>query len=277
MTISVEDFVEFLDSYKEDYLDSITEISKPREDSNSNLCRVESDLGPLIKSEINMLDFDTICCESSFFQKNNRPSTVDAIYYRITQDGKLILYLVEFKGSNLNWDNERSFKELETYETAIESLVKKELIENDIDLNLDEHYLEIHRRIESLCNTNVNKIEFSLRLKAFESIFMVLPSIYKEYVESNGDLEEEFHASDVLEFFESPFCEIHLLVVGKTYSENKSKENGKLLSNKVHKQFSRLKNYAPNTVGYFKLYNQHKFYKFLDYLIDDGDLKTLND
>ena len=51
MAISVEQFVEFLDSYKDDYLDTIAEISKPRNDDDSNICRVESDQRPLVDSK----------------------------------------------------------------------------------------------------------------------------------------------------------------------------------------------------------------------------------
>lgn len=278
MTISVDQFAKFLDSYKANYLDSITEISRPRNDDGSS-CRVKSNLRPLIKSDINMLDFDTMCCESSFFRRSNRPSTVDALYYRITQQGKLILYLIEFKGSHLNWDNELRFKELDIIEGLLESAIKEEFKKNNINNNLDQHYADIHKRIKDLCNYNKNKIEFSLRLKAFESIFMVLPSIYKEYWECNVNTNSysDFITSDVLEFFESPLCEIQLLVVGKTYDENKSRQNSKFLSHKIHKQYSRLKSYAPYTVGYFKLYNPRGFYKFLEQLGEEGDIKTLND
>ena len=302
MPISVENFVEFLDSFKEDYLNSITEISKPRDDNNSD-CRVESNQEGLICSNKQMLDFDTICCESPLFRKNNRPSTVDALYYRVNHEGKLFLYLIEFKGSNLNWNNERSFNDLSVNENIIELILLKKFFEIDSFIKenseenllefiekmkfseffneLEEQYYGIYRRINQLCNTNKNKIEFSLRLKAFESIFMVLPTLFKGYCESKNeqsDSSSNISTSDVLEFFESSECEIHLLVVGKKYYiEDKYKYNGKLLYNKINKQYLRLKIYAPYTIGYYKLFNQKNFYDFLDTLGEKGDMKTLND
>lgn len=303
MAISVEQFAKFLDSYKEDYLNSITEISKPREDNYLDSCRVESDSKPLITSNKKMLDFDTICCESPLFQKNNRPSTVDALYYRINYEGKLILYLIEFKGSNLNWNNERSFEDLTICENItelillekfieIKSFIKEKFDDNLLEFNeqmkiseffleLEEQYNEIYRRINHLSYNNKNKIEFSLRLKAFESIFMVLPTIFKGYWESEKektDMSSDISTSDVLEFFESSKCEIQLLVVGKKYyREDKYKYNGKLLYNKIKKQYSRLKFYAPYTIAYYQLFNQNSFHWFLDELGEEDDLKTLND
>ena len=57
---------------------------------------------PLIKSDYPMLDFELMCQNADFYPKRNkeecnRPSTVDALYYRILSENHLELTLVEFK------------------------------------------------------------------------------------------------------------------------------------------------------------------------------------
>lgn len=104
----IKKFSEFLDYYKEDYGKPSWEISIPNpedEDFNENEEKI-----PLVNSNYIMLDFDSMCRDSDFYPKEtheecNRPSTVDGLYYRILNENKLELFLVEFKTFYFTWDN----------------------------------------------------------------------------------------------------------------------------------------------------------------------------
>ena len=73
-------FAEFLDYYKQKYARPSCDISLPKQTGN-----------PLVSSNYLMLDFDAMCRDANFYPKKelNRPSTTDAIYYRIP--AKIIL------------------------------------------------------------------------------------------------------------------------------------------------------------------------------------------
>ena len=88
-----KDFIDFLESYKDNRLfyDSVYEISK----SNSN--------ASLIENSFKMFALDEIVNKSDIFGENT-PKTTDALWYKEDKDtGEFILYIIEFKFYNIGF------------------------------------------------------------------------------------------------------------------------------------------------------------------------------
>ena len=85
-----EEFIDFIESFKDEFYIPITEISKSMGDRNESL----------VVNDFQMYSLDDICKKSLKF-KNNLPKTTDAIFYRIDNENKMIFYIIEFKFYNL--------------------------------------------------------------------------------------------------------------------------------------------------------------------------------
>ena len=178
-----------------------------------------------------MLDFDSICDDANFYPKRpkkycNEPSTVDALYYRIIDENKIEFFMVEFKSFYFNWNS------IGDYTSSLFKIFK-----NIASFKIDEDLTIGINRLNSIRKTYGNTIEFSLRLKPYESLFVVLPKIYEEYCnEKNIEFDNQL---DLFEFFRSDLCEIKLIVVGKnTYDP--SKDYIGALGGVLDKQYKRL-------------------------------------
>lgn len=254
-------FSKFLDSYRDSYGKMSSEISMPNPNNEED--NYVDNYIPLVSSDYIMLDFDSICKDANFYPKSNkkicnRPSTVDALYYRITEESKIQLYLVEFKSFNYDWDSAGD------YSSSLMKIVCN--IPGD-DIN-DKYTLGINR-LNSIRKTFGNTIEFSLRLKPYESLFVVLPKVYEEYCDKNNINKNDM--LDLYEFYKSKFCEIILFIVGKS-SDDSSKDNLGKLANVLNKQYKRLE--FVNVLSDHRLYLEKDFDKITN-LFKEDELKTI--
>ena len=223
----IEKFAEFLDYYKNKYGKPSWEISLPHS-RNKNTINPQ----PLVTSNYIMLDFDEMCKDANFYPKKtkkdyNRPSTVDGIYYRIIHDNKIELSLFEFKSFYFDWDTNKDY---EASLNKIKNKLKKCGFDNNSQQGLN--------RLEKIKNTIGSTIEFSLRLKPYETLFVVLPKLYEEYCDKNNIPESD--RIDLYNLFKSDMFTIKLFVVGKTNKQNKNKAYMGKLANILNKQYKRL-------------------------------------
>lgn len=204
-SISNEDFIEFLENYKNPkYYDTIEQISWPKDKNGQNI----PERNPLIPNQFRMLSLDDMCKDSSKFDTNNLPSTTDALWYNLKEDGTLVLYFIEFKWHNLN---------------------RKSFNKSSVDAD----------------------VTFKLRLKPFESLFIVLPKLFEEYCEIN---DKDF--TDLNDFLKT--CEINVYSFVSTFyrgdggiRSKRDKYKVRLKNNRyvgprgsigstIHKQYKRL-------------------------------------
>lgn len=152
--ISNECFTKFLKEFTESdpkYYDTVSEISWPRDKDGEKI----EDRDPLIPDcQFQMLSLDDIVKGCSKFNENNLPSTTDALWYNLKDDGTLVLYFIEFKWHDLN-------------------KMHRDKTRKDVD------------------------VIFKLRLKPFESLFLVLPTLFEEYCEKK-DSNEFLHLHEFL-------------------------------------------------------------------------------
>lgn len=221
-------FSDFLDYFRQDYGKPSSVISMPKPDEND---LTDDILIPLVTSNFIMLDFDSMCKDADFYPKKNkiecnRPSTVDALYYRFLNVNKLELFLVEFKSFDFNWDKDRD------YNASLNKVLRKL---NEIEL--DDYTQKGIDRLNSIRDSYGNTIEFSLRLKPYESLFVVLPKLYDEYCKKNNiSLDEKL---DLYNLFKGDSCIIKLFILGKTNKDLNKAYLGKL-GGLLEKQYRRL-------------------------------------
>ena len=222
-------FSEFLDYYKQDYAKPSWEISLPNpddEDFNENEEQI-----PIVTSDYIMLDFDSMCKDADFYPKENleecnRPSTVDGLYYRILDENKLELFLVEFKTFYFTWDNKLY------YNNALKKI--KELR----NCNPSFKFQKGIGMLEKIEQKLGNSIENSLKLKPYESLFVVLPKIYDEYCEEKNIPESD--KINLYNLFKSNLFTIKLFIVGKQYPNDTTRAYNGKLGNTLEKQYKRL-------------------------------------
>ena len=223
-------FSKFLDYYKPKYCKTSSEISIPKPD-DSGIYEEDEELIPLVKSDFIMLDFDSICDDANFYPKRpkkflNEPSTVDALYYRIIDENKIEFFLVEFKSFYFDWNSAGDYK------SSVDKIFK-----NIIYCDINDELITGINRLNSIKNIFGSTIEFSLRLKPYESLFVVLPKIYEEYCSSNSiPMNERIELYDFFFFF---LCDIKLIIVGKK-TDNTTKDYLGILANVLNKQYRRL-------------------------------------
>lgn len=218
-------FAEFLDHYKQNYARPSCDISLPHPQNNQTGT-------PLVSSNYVMLDFDEMCRNANFYPKRsrtdiNRPSTTDAIYYRIPNENNIELSLVEFKSFTFTWEHKRY------YNSAVNK-VKRRL--NQCGQTADSQKgLDM---LENIKDKLGNSIEFSLKLKPYDSLFVVLPKLYEEYCDEESIPESE--RIDLYDLFKSNLCTIKLFIVGKRYRNDPTRAYNTKLGSTLEKQFERL-------------------------------------
>ena len=221
-------FSEFLDFYREEYGKPSYEISMPQPEDEYE---EDVELIPLVESDYIMLDFDSMCKDADFYPKKtldecNRPSTVDAIYYRFLNENQLELSLVEFKSFDFDWDKDAD------YNASLNKVLNK--LE---ELELDSRTQKGVERLNSIRDSYGNTIEFSLRLKPYESLFVVLPKLYEEYCELKNISNED--KLNLFNLFQGDLCIIKLFIVGRKNDDLNKAYLGKLGS-LLEKQYARL-------------------------------------
>lgn len=270
-----EDFKNFLNHYKKSdrYYNTIYEISK-------------SDKGnPLIEIKdyyMYCLDHMKEDCKSL---KDNPPKSTDAIYYNITNN-ELTLYLIEFKGRNLNEPNEK------TVLTALKKNI--ELRKKECNKKKDGKACYTTQMITDLENIEDkfgDKLEIGLKEKPTESLFITIPSIYKEYCknekEEMKDIDTFLRNSKIkyylfaAEYDEEEEEESEIKRVGARIiipqNTNKSKKKNKRnksrdyltgglnkdqsMGKNLNQHYSKLK--KANIINHYKIKNKYQFRSFL--------------
>ena len=257
-------FSEFLDYYKEEYAKTSSEISMPKPDETRFYNDEDNELKPLVNSNFIMLDFDSMCDDATFYPKRpkyllNEPSTVDALYYRIIDDLKIEFFLVEFKSFYFDWNTRGDYGA---------SLNK--ILNNIPPGDVNEIFTFGLNRLNNIKQNLGNTIEFSLRLKPYESLFVVLPKLYDEYCEEKNILPNQ--QIDLYDFFKSDLCDIKLIVVGKT-TGNTDMDNVGVLGNILNKQYERLE-FVNILTDDPKLYLTNHFEDLADEL-EENEYKTI--
>lgn len=266
-------FSEFLDYYKDKYAKTSSEISMPKPNDTRFYKDESEELKPLVASDFIMLDFDLMCDDANFYPKEseeeiNEPSTVDALYYRIIDDFKIEFFLVEFKSFYFDWNT------IGDYCASLKK-IKRNISPYEFNSELEFGLT----RLKKIKNNLGNTIEFSLRLKPFESLFIVLPKLYEEYcLIKNIPFNEQI---DLYDFFKSEACDIKLIVVGNE-TGNPPRDNIKTLADTLNKQYQRLafvniltrnrKLYLPNSFDELTSTLEESEPKTIKSLNYDGDL-----
>ena len=203
-SISNKEFTDFLETYTKNhkYYDTITEISWPKKPNGET----DRNRDPLIESSYRMLSLDDICKECSKFDKNNLPSTTDALWYKFSEeDDNLILYFIEFKWHNL--DNQKDQKIMEDTFLKVER-------GTEITQDMKDKFKRLYKSYSD------EDVSFKLRLKPFESLFIVLPSLYEDYCSKNNQDFVDLH-----DFLKN--CEVKVYSFVSTYTkpEEENSEN----------------------------------------------------
>ena len=224
------EFINFIKSNDRFYED-ITEISK------SNFGK------PLIENDFKMYSLDEMCWNCKLL-KENTPKTTDALWYKESLDGKLTLYIIEFKFHNFNSPNARDMLEI---------------MANDVN-KYDCVSDKFKRNLKKVKNYYGDEVEFSLILKPIESLSVVLPALYEQYCIDNG-----LPIKDIRTFLDN--VEKKLIVFVSHYDDkrkhNMSKQRVQTMDVGVEKNYRRLE--KGNIIDYHKIYPSFKFSYFLSY------------
>lgn len=225
-----KEFKDFIKSHEKFYKD-ITEISM-------------SDFGEsLIENEFKMYSLDEMCWDCELLEENT-PKTTDALWFKESLDGKLTLYIIEFKFHNFNKPNAKDMLKIMANKVK-ESNCASEKFKNDF------------RKIK---NYYGDEVEFSLILKPIESLSVVIPTLYEQYCIDN-DLPQK----DIRTFLDN--IEKKLIVFISHYDEkrnhNKSKQRIQTMDVGVENNYLRLE--KGNIIDYHKIYPSFKFSYFLSY------------
>ena len=243
MSNSIHDkFIKFLKSFDEGeynnhkFYDKISEISRKKSGNRESL----------IENDFFMYSLDDIK-DSSLNLKDNPPKTTDALFYK--KDGeKLFLYLIEFKFHNLDDPDAKDL--LDNFVDEIYSTKKydKCLTEDDKkDLNKIKKYYG-----DDVTNT--------LILKPIESIKVVLPELYKEYLNKNPSVED-INIDNYLESIEKRYY-VFVSTLTETWQFNRHKEELESQSTGLEKYFNRLVN--GNLIDYYEILPRCDFDGFLE-------------
>lgn len=219
--LSNEEFIEFLESFRDDYFMPVTEISRAKTGKRY----------PLIYNDYLMFSLDDMCRKYELM-RNNLPKTMDAIDYKITGD-KLTLYLIEFK----NFSIEGTDSTYQQVEAIHRQLVKKN--NQTIDYYSDEKIISdnLLRNFETVKSHFVDSIEFDLRMKPLETIFVALPWLYDEYCKNEGNDQKDFK-----KFLQN--IDIRIIVFINRYAPHKNISADRLsahkIDNAIKSQYKRL-------------------------------------
>ena len=225
-----KEFINFIKSYERFYED-ITEISM-------------SDFGkPLIENDFKMYSLDEMCWDCELL-KEYTPKTTDALWFKESLDGKLTLYIIEFKFHNFNKPNARDMLKL---------------MDKDVK-NSDCASDKFKNNFSKIKKYYGDEVEFSLILKPIESLAVVIPTLYEQYC-----IDNNLPIKDIRSFLEN--VEKKLIVFISHYDEkrkhNKSKQRVQTMDVGVEKNYRRLE--KGNIIDYHRIYPSFKFSYFLSY------------
>ena len=226
-----KEFIEFIKSYNEFYK-SITEISMNDYEE------------PLIENDFKMYSLDEMCWNCKLLEKT--PTTTDALYYKEHNDGKLSLYLIEFKFHNFNSPNAKDMLEL----------ISKDVNADGNKYNcLSNTYKNYLRKIN---NYYGDEVLFKLILKPIESLNIVIPALYEQYC-----LDNECPMKDIRKYLEN--VEKKLIVFVSHYDDNhhrnKSKQRLQSMDIGLKNNYDRLE--QGKLIDSYEIYARYQFNYFL--------------
>lgn len=231
-----KEFKEFIKSYEKFYKD-ITEISM-------------SDFGEsLIENDFKMYSLDEMCWDCKLLEEDT-PKTTDALWFKESLDGKITLYIIEFKFHNFNNPNAKDMLEIMAKDVNDSELEDKYKC-------LSDKFKDNLRKIK---NYYGDEVEFSLILKPIESLSIVIPTLYEQYCIDNGIPQK-----DIRSFLDN--IEKRLIVFVSHYDDNKkhnkSKQRVQTMDVGVENNYRRLE--KGNIIDYHMIYPSFKFSYFLSY------------
>lgn len=231
-----KEFKNFIKSHEKFYKD-ITEISM-------------SDFGEsLIENDFKMYSLDEMCWDCELLEEDT-PKTTDALWFKESLDGKITLYIIEFKFHNFNNPNAKDMLEI---------------MSNDVnDSELEDKYKclsnKFKNNLRKIKNYYGDEVEFSLILKPIESLSIVIPTLYEQYC-----IDNDMPQKDIRSFLDN--IEKKLIVFVSHYDDgkkhNKSKQRVQTMDVGVENNYRRLE--KGNIIDYHKIYPSFKFSYFLSY------------
>ena len=231
-----KEFKEFIKSYEKFYKD-ITEISM-------------SDFGEsLIENDFKMYSLDEMCWDCKLLEEDT-PKTTDALWFKESLDGKITLYIIEFKFHNFNNPNAKDMLEIMAKDVNDSKLEDKYKCLSD----------KFKNNLRKIKNYYGDEVEFSLILKPIESLSIVIPTLYEQYCIDNGIPQK-----DIRSFLDN--IEKRLIVFVSHYDDkkkhNKSKQRVQTMDVGVENNYRRLE--KGNIIDYHRIYPSFKFSYFLSY------------
>lgn len=225
-----KEFKNFIRSHEKFYED-ITEISK------------NSSGKSLIENDFKMYSLDEMCWDCELLEEYT-PKTTDALWFKESLDGKLTLYIIEFKFHNFNKPNAKDMLKI------MNERVKNSDCASD---NFKNNFTKIK-------NYYGDEVEFSLILKPIESLAVVIPTLYEQYC-----IDNDLPMKDIRSFLDS--VEKKLIVFISHYDDkrkhNKSKQRVQTMDVGVENNYRRLE--KGNIIDYHMIYPSFKFSYFLSY------------
>lgn len=231
-----KEFKDFIKSHDKFYKD-ITEISM-------------SDFGEsLIENDFKMYSLDEMCWDCELLEENT-PKTTDALWFKESLDGKITLYIIEFKFHNFNNPNAKDMLEIMAKDVNNSELEDKYKCLSD----------KFKNNLRKIKNYYGDEVEFSLILKPIESLSIVIPTLYEQYCIDKGIPQK-----DIRSFLDN--IEKRLIVFVSHYDDNKkhnkSKQRVQTMDVGVENNYRRLE--KGNIIDYHMIYPSFKFSYFLSY------------
>ena len=217
-----DDFIEFIESFCDEYFFSVTEISRAK-------TRFKQ---PLIESKFKMFSFDDMCKRYDIIREN-RPKTMDAIHFEIDENGKLRLYLIEFKNFSME-GSKSTYTQIKAMHRVLEKKNNQYIDRYSKKKVISNNFLKKFQDIEKHF---VDSIEFDLRMKPEESILISLPWLYEEYCK-----DKQIEQKDFRKYLNS--IDVHIIVFINRYSTRQNISANRLsahaIDNALKQQYSRL-------------------------------------
>lgn len=225
------EFKDFIRSHEKFY-EEITEISK----NDSGI--------PLIENDFKMYSLDEMCWDCELLEEYT-PKTTDALWFKENLlDGKITLYIIEFKFHNFNKPNAKDMLK------RLGKSVKKSDCASD----------QFKNNFNKIKNYYGDEVEFSLILKPIESLSIVIPTLYEQYC-----IDNDLPIKDIRSFLDN--VEKKMIVFISHYDEkrrhNKSKQRVQTMDVGVENNYRRLE--KGNIIDYHMIYPSFKFSYFLSY------------
>lgn len=227
-------FLNYLKNYQCNeypYYESITNISSDKNYSS------------LVKSNQLMLNFENIR-NNVFSNQKIKPSTVDGLYFNFDKKHSVLsLYFVEFKGTDLS---NKLFNDLFDKKIA-------NIIDEQCDSPVDSCPInDLNKKtLKKVSDLYTNKISTNLKLKPFESLFVVFPKICEEYAKNN---HLDFSIGDYYSFILT-HINCHIIIVyksGKNYIND-----AKTFAEDIKDKYRVLQN--NNIITGFRVYDEVDF------------------